>query len=199
MRAEDREIQKSVINYLKNPDTSKRTLLYQQINNRTARTTTLGPAIKIGGGANSGGTEIGIEIDTSKPFSIGNIVKVKNGRVPAFPEFIMKWVTAQVEEIVNALFTAPSLVVIWPGVVGANMQFDGNWANFQKRFSDAYSAQSFENLKTQMGQAYSSSNVTASLQKSIGGSGKSSLANDFRKWSSQALDGGAGQTVNKVG
>lgn len=197
-RTEDREIQQSVIGYLKNPNTTKRKSLYEQINNRTARTATLWPALRIGGNASSG-TEVGIEIDSSKPFNLGNIVKVKNGRVPAFPDFLMNWVTRQTEEIVNALFTAPSLVVIWPGIVWANMQFDGNWQNFQKRFTDAYSAQSFENLKTQMWQAYTNSNLTASLQKSIGSSGKSSLAKDFRQWSNQALSGGVWQTINNIG
>jgi hypothetical protein len=59
-------------------------------------------------------------------------VKIKNGRVPAFPDFIMSWVNDQLNELINALFTAPNLIVVLPGAVGSNMQFDGNWQNFQK-------------------------------------------------------------------
>lgn len=77
-------------------------------------------------------------------------MKIKNGRVPAFPDFIMSWVNDQLNELINALFTAPNLIVVLPGAVGSNMQFDGNWQNFQKKFTDAYSSQSLENIKTQM-------------------------------------------------
>ena len=100
---------------------------------------------------------------------MGNIIKIKNGRVPAFPDFIMTWVSNQLNELINALFTAPNLIIVLPGVVGANMQFDGNWENFQKKLTDAYSSQSFENIKTQMGQAYSNTNVVSSFQPSQSG------------------------------
>ncbi len=132
-RVEDRQITNSIVDYLRSPTTAKRTTIYNNLSQRTQRTVTTGPAIRIGGGS-SGGANVGIEIDSSKPFTMGNIVKVDNGRVPAFPEFIMNWVSRQTDEIVNALFTAPSLVVIWPGILGANLQFDGNWENLKNNF-----------------------------------------------------------------
>ena len=67
---------------------------------------------------------MGLEIDTTKPFNLGNIIKVKNGRIPAFPAFLMNWVTDQIDEMVNALFTVPSLTIVWPGIIGSNLQFD---------------------------------------------------------------------------
>lgn len=62
----------------------------------------------------------------------------------------MNWVKSQVDEMVNALFTAPSLLIVWPGVLGANMQFDGNWENLKDKFNSAYSEQTFKDLKAQM-------------------------------------------------
>lgn len=62
----------------------------------------------------------------------------------------MKWLSQQVDELTSGLFTAPNIVIIWPSIVGSNLQFDGNWNNFTKRITDSYSAQTLENIKTQM-------------------------------------------------
>ncbi len=195
IKIEDQKIRESAISYIKNPTSSSRSTLYNQLSSRSSRNITLWPAIRIWGSSSSS-SEVGIEIDTSKPLSVWEIVKVKNGRVPAFPDLIMDWVTRQSEEIVNALFTAPSLVIIWPWVVGSNMQFDGNWKNFQKRLSDAYSGQSVKNLQTEMGKNYDSTKFTDSLRWKT--SWKSALWNSFQQGANNVLDGGIWKTLDSA-
>jgi hypothetical protein len=194
-KTEDRQISQSVVDYIKNPSSTKRKTLYNTLSQRPARTITAGPAIRIGW-ASSWGGDVGIEIDTSKPFTMGNIIKIKNGRIPSFPGFIMTWVSNQVNELINALFTAPNLVIVLPWAIGANMQFDGNWQNFEKWFTSAYSAQTFDNLKAQMWQAYSTTDVASSLKSSW--SGKPGLAQDFKKWQNSQLSWSAWGAINQA-
>lgn len=53
-------------------------------------------------------------MDLTKPFSLGDIIKVKNRRIAGFPEFIMDWVARQTDEITNKLLAPPSLVIVPP-------------------------------------------------------------------------------------
>ncbi|MBP9779728.1 hypothetical protein KBD33_03855 [Candidatus Gracilibacteria bacterium] len=194
---DDGKLTDDIVSYLrKSPGYPSQENLYKSLSQRPAKSITTGPLLRIGGGSAGGTTEVGIEIDTSKPFTLGNIVKIKNGRVPAFPDFIMSWVNDQLNELINALFTAPNLIVVLPGAVGSNMQFDGNWQDFQKKFTDAYSSQSLENIKTQMGQAYNANNV-APLIKIPGGT-KTGLSQDFSKWQNNLLSGSAGKTIGQA-
>ena len=70
------------------------------------------PLISMGNSSN-GDVSIDLEIDP-KAANIGDVVKIKNIRVPAFPEFIMDWVNRQVEEIINKLTILPTLYIILP-------------------------------------------------------------------------------------
>ena len=73
-----------------------------------------------------------LEIDP-KAANIGDVVKIKNVRVPAFPEFIMDWVNRQVEEIINKLTILPTLYIILPDV--SRMSLDGNLDGFTDKMS----------------------------------------------------------------
>ncbi len=77
----------------------------------------------VGGG---GDGSVSVEIDSRKPFDIGNIIKVNNRRVAAFPDFIMDWLARQTDELVNKLFTLPNLVIIPPTDLGPNAGVDGS-------------------------------------------------------------------------
>ena len=77
----------------------------------------------VGGG---GDGSVTAEIDFKKPFNLGNIIKVKNRRVAAFPDFIMDWVARQTDEIVNKLFSLPNLIIIPPTDLGPSASVDGS-------------------------------------------------------------------------
>lgn len=44
----------------------------------------------------------------------GNIVKIDMKRIFPFPDYIMQWVTRQIEEFVNKLTDLPTLYIILP-------------------------------------------------------------------------------------
>lgn len=89
------------------------------------------PLISMGNSSN-GDVSVDLEIDP-KAANIGDIVKIKNVRVPAFPEFIMDWVNRQVEEIINKLTILPTLYIILPDV--SRMSLDGNLEGFTDKMS----------------------------------------------------------------
>lgn len=89
------------------------------------------PLISMGNSSN-GDVSIDLEIDP-KAANIGDVVKIKNIRVPAFPEFIMDWVNRQVEEIINKLAILPTLYIILPDV--SRMSLDGNLDGFTDKMS----------------------------------------------------------------
>lgn len=89
------------------------------------------PLISMGNSSN-GDVSIDLEIDP-KAANIGDVVKIKNIRVPAFPEFIMDWVNRQVEEIINKLTILPTLYIILPDV--SRMSLDGNLDGFTDKMS----------------------------------------------------------------
>lgn len=101
----------------------------------------------IGGGGDS---EVSIEIDMKKPFDLGNVVKVKNIRVAAFPDFIMDWVARQTDEIINKFFSLPNLIVIPPTDLGPNFSVDGTLGSYGKAFNDASEKFSTKELQSQM-------------------------------------------------
>lgn len=100
------------------------------------------------GGASEDGALMGIEVtlDSSKPFTLGNIVKLKNKRIAGFPDFIMDWFARQSDQFMNALFTPPNLILIPPTSVGQNAQFDGSIQGFSDTFKNAYSESSIQNI-----------------------------------------------------
>lgn len=66
------------------------------------------------GDSSTSGTAIDITLDSAKPLTAGNIIKVRNRRIAGFPEFIMDWVARQTNEITNKLLTLPNLVIVLP-------------------------------------------------------------------------------------
>lgn len=56
-------------------------------------------------------------------------------RVMAFPDFLMDWVTRQIEEIVTKLTTLPTLQIILPDFSGI---MDDRWMNFSENIRKAY-------------------------------------------------------------
>ena len=56
-----------------------------------------------------------------KNFDFGNIIKIKNSRVSAFPDFLMDWANRQLEEIVNKLTSLPTLYIILPDFDGFDL------------------------------------------------------------------------------
>lgn len=76
-----------------------------------------GPLLGIGLGGGQGGEsnfEVSIDAAALKNFDFGNILKIKNSRVSAFPDFLMDWASRQLEEVVNKLTSLPTLYIILP-------------------------------------------------------------------------------------
>jgi hypothetical protein len=97
-----------------------------------------GPLIGIGQSA-GGASNFEVSLDPAgiTSFDFGNIIKVKNSRVAAFPDFLMDWATRQLEEIVNKLTSLPTLYVIFPDFTDTNL---GDYKDFPKKFSNALSS-----------------------------------------------------------
>ncbi|MBP8016521.1 VCBS repeat-containing protein, partial [Candidatus Gracilibacteria bacterium] len=93
-----------------------------------------GPLMKIGGKGESN-LDISINSNAIKNFDVGKIVKVNFKRVMAFPDFIMDWVTRQIEEIVNKLTSLPTLYIILPDFSGI---MDSNWNNFFEKLKNNF-------------------------------------------------------------
>lgn len=71
--------------------------------------------------------DISIDVDALSSLDVGNVVKVDLKRVSSFPDFIMDWITRQIEEIVNKLTTLPTLYIILPDF---SALADSGWTNF---------------------------------------------------------------------
>ncbi len=59
--------------------------------------------------------------------SFQDVIKIQNTRVSPFPDFLMDWVTRQLEEVVNKLTNLPKIFVILPDFSGI---FDYGWEDF---------------------------------------------------------------------
>lgn len=91
-------------------------------------------------GANSrGDSSFDVSIDSAalKNFDFGSILKIKNTRVSAFPDFLMEWATRQLEEVVNKLTSLPTLYVIFPDFTGFDLS---GYKDFPKKFTEGKSA-----------------------------------------------------------
>lgn len=174
LTADEKNWTNDVIAYLKNPNTTRLNSIYSRMQSNPGNTKNLGgPLLRIGGGGANAGTSVEVGLDSSKPFSLGNIVKVKNKRISGFPDFVMDWVQRQGDEIVKALFTIPHITLYAPTTLGQHAQFDGSFQNFLSRFSEASATQGVQNLQTQMGNAYNNTNAAASLSNNVGNTNSS--------------------------
>lgn len=97
-----------------------------------------GPLIGIGT-AEGGEPDFEVTLDAAglKNFDFGNIVKIKNSRVAAFPDFLTDWATRQLEEVVNKLTSLPTLYVIFPDFEGFDLT---GYKNFPAEFSKGKAA-----------------------------------------------------------
>lgn len=95
-----------------------------------------------------------MEIDSNTKISdISKVVKLKNIRIPAFPDFIMDWLTRQTEEIVTSLFTPPNLTIIPPTDFGQNAQVDSGFMGITDKLGKLYSNANIDNIKQGMSNA----------------------------------------------
>lgn len=74
----------------------------------------------------------------------------------------MDWISRQTDEMVNALFTPPSLIIIPPTSIGQNAQFDGTLSGLTSTFKKSYNENSATNITTAAGKAYDKDSQTSS-------------------------------------
>ena len=153
----------NIIAYLKNPTTTEQNVIYQQISARGPRTNNLGTLLRVGSPV-SGGTNVGITLDSAKPIDVGTLVNLKNRRISGFPDFIMDWVQRQTQEITTALLTPPTLTIMTPSSIGANTHLGSSMTGFLPNFSQASASQLVSDLSTQMATASQNTNLIPSLQ-----------------------------------
>ena len=130
---ENRSLTTDIVSYLRSPDTARLGSLYTRIAQRGPISREIGPALRVAG-ASSAGSELGIEIDSNTTLAnIGSVIKLKNTRIAAFPDFVMDWLTRQTEEITTSLFTPPNLTIIPPTQFGQNAQVDKSYTDFSDK------------------------------------------------------------------
>ncbi len=121
------------------------------------------------------------ELDFAKPLTFDNIVKLKNKRISGFPDFLMDWVSRQTDELVNALFTPPSLIIIPPTSIGQNAQFDGTLSGLTDTFKKSYNESTLSSISNAAGKAYDSASQSTSTQTSPTTS-PAPATSDLGKW-----------------
>jgi FG-GAP-like repeat len=145
--ADNRVLTESIVGYLRNPNPNQLTGIYSNMSRRWPKSSNVWPLLAIGWAA-SWWSEASIEIDSNTKISdIGSVIKVKNKRIAAFPDFLMDWLTRQTEEITTSLFTPPSLTIMPPTSFWQNAQVDASYADFSEKLGKSYSNASFDNLK----------------------------------------------------
>jgi hypothetical protein len=82
------------------------------------------------------------------------VIKTKNKRIAAFPDFIMDWLSRQTEEVTTSLFTPPNLTIIPPTSFGQNAQMDAGFSGITDKLSQSFSRANAEAIKTAAGAAY---------------------------------------------
>ena len=81
--------------------------------------------------------ELSLEIDWGS-LANGNfedVIKMQMTRISAFPDFVMEWVTRQIEEFVTKLTDFPTLYIILPQFDGV---FDGGWGTFSQDIQNIF-------------------------------------------------------------
>ncbi|USN58027.1 MAG: hypothetical protein H6767_06865 [Candidatus Peribacteria bacterium] len=101
------------------------------------------PLISMDGG---GDNNFAVELDTSglENGDFSDVIKFKLDRTWPFPDFLMNWVTRQLEEIVTKLTDFPTLFVILPDFSGL---FDNPWGKFADDLKKAYDTGAGERLQ----------------------------------------------------
>jgi hypothetical protein len=86
-------------------------------------------------GANDMSLSLDINTDALANWDFSDVIQFNMKRVWAFPDFLMEWVTRQIEEIVTKLTDFPTLFIILPDFSGI---MDSSWENFTTKVSDAF-------------------------------------------------------------
>ncbi|MBW7954446.1 VCBS repeat-containing protein [Candidatus Gracilibacteria bacterium] len=94
------------------------------------------PLLNIGG---QGDENLSVDVDFGalKNGNFGDVVNINMQRISPFPDFVMEWVTRQIEEIANKLTDFPTLYIILPDFNGV---FDINFNNFLDNLKQKYSS-----------------------------------------------------------
>jgi hypothetical protein len=192
---ENTKMTEDIIAYLKNPETTRLNAIYSSISKRGWRGIDLGwPVARIGDGVTSG-TTIDIGLDTSKPLSADNIVKVNNRRISWFPEFIMDWVSRQTDELTTKFLTLPNIVIIPPRSFGQNAVVDGSYSDFLARFSKDSLEKWYADLKKQVGDTGQNTNVTDKFTKNT--KSKNEIGQKYDAWLDKTVKENA-STINTL-
>lgn len=172
---ENKSLTANIVGYLKNPDKTQLQGIYSRMSSRGPQSLTVGPLLRVSSPSGGWSDALNIEIDSNtKVADIGQVIKLNNKRIPAFPDYIMDWLTRQTEELVTSFFTPPNLTIILPTDLGQNAQIDSSYKDFSKKLWDAYSITTLNNMKQGMSQAY---NAKQSNIRGLPGSFQSTAQN----------------------
>ena len=75
------------------------------------------------------------DLDAATDGDFSDVVKVELDRVSPFPNFLMDWVTRQMEEVVNKLTDLPKIFVILPDMSGI---FEFGWSDFTDDLQESF-------------------------------------------------------------
>lgn len=184
-------ITQDIISYARSPDIARLPSLYSQLSKKPPRSNTRSgwPALSLRWATEDGAlASVDIEIDLAKPLTADNIIKLKNKRISGFPDFIMDWVSRQTDELVNAFFTPPSLIIIWPTTIGQNNQFDWTMSGLTDSFKTSYEQNSVKSMTAKAGTAYDDEVISRSASNWLQTrtqSSKNSASSDLGKWMQQ--------------
>ncbi|MCP4523251.1 MAG: hypothetical protein GY828_03460, partial [Candidatus Gracilibacteria bacterium] len=76
------------------------------------------PLIEFNGQSMDDEISANIDFSTGKEGDYTDVIKVENRRISPFPDFLMEWVTKQIEEIVTKLTDFPTVFIILPNFDG---------------------------------------------------------------------------------
>lgn len=104
-----------------------------------------GPLLNIWSNWNS---DLNVDVDfwALKNWNFEDVLKIQMTRISPFPDFIMEWVTRQIEEIANKLTDFPTLYVILPDF---GWVFDSDWSGFMDKLKSNYDAWEQKSLEEQ--------------------------------------------------
>lgn len=88
---------------------------------------------------NSSNPDLSVDIDfwALSEWNFEDVLDVRMKRISPFPDFVMEWVTRQIEEIANKLTDFPTLYIILPDFNGI---FDNDWGGYFDKFQSVYKA-----------------------------------------------------------
>lgn len=88
-----------------------------------------------GGGENDMSLDVGIDTSALTSGNLSKAIKIDLKRIWPFPDFLMEWVTRQMEEVVTKLTDFPTLFVILPDF---SWLLDDRWGNFSENVENAF-------------------------------------------------------------